>query len=341
MKGNWDRGSNSSLISKRFSKLLLTFAMAAVITVAMAAPAAAEGTYYPEEVEEWGDVEMTPYLLFNATSGGALFVMQYGDQVLRDEITYEGDAGGAIVMGSHQELLKDHTYNIRLTFSGTADSTNTSYKALYGFSITESRPLLLSEIAPSPDNSIGTNYTDLVKVRILTNRVYTILDVVFSTADGYVDNSITGEVYINFLLNNIDVDVYNLEISTFSGFCRYDPDASYFTNIWGENLDNAADEFILRSDELAEHEQAISGMANEIRSGVIDQFTGMLSDVSSFISPTATYSDGSSSIYAPAMAFAGLYDKIVAALPPLIQALFSVVPMLAFLAWLFGFGRSL
>lgn len=344
MKGNWDRGTNSSLTSKRSNKLILAFVMVVTFLTAMAAPAAAAGTYYPEEVEEWGEVEMTPYLLFSGTSAGGLFVLQYGDQVLRDDIEYDAGtySGGGIVIGSKQELLADHTYHIRLAYSGTANSDNTPYNSVYGFSITESFPLFLSEVAPSPSNSINKSYLDLIKTNGVSNQSIFVRDIYFSTADGYIDNSPLGEVYINIHLNNLDYDIQKIQITSLSGYCKYDPDASYYTNIWGDKLDQTADEFMDLTGQLGEKQSEISGMANDLRSGVIDQFTGMLSTTAGFVSPAATFASGDSvSIYGAANVFLGLYNSILGALPPTVQALFTVIPMLAFLAWLFGFGRSL
>lgn len=341
MRGNWDRGTNSSLTSKRSNKLILAFVMVVTLLAAMAAPAYAAGTYYPEEVEEWGKVEMTPYVSFNGTSGGALFLLQYGDQKIRDVFTYDGP-GGALVLGSKQVLEKDHTYHLRFAITGSSDGDNTKYNTFYGVSITEKRPELVSEIAPSNSNSIGKNYHDLVKFSSISNGSFLIADFWFSTADGYIDNSLLGEVYINFLLQNLEEDIYNMEITNFDAYCMYDPDAYYYTNIWGDNLDQTADEFLNNTNLLAEKEREISGMANDIRSNVIDKFGDMINTTVNFVSPAATFSgEGNTSIYGAATSFIGLYNSIISSLPPIVQALFTVVPMLAFLAWLFGFGRSL
>ncbi len=174
---------------------------------------------------------------------------------------------------------------------------------------------------------------------INTDDNYDLVTFAFCTAQGYIDNLEWGELYAAFDFLGELVTLGKPVIDAIYVDCVADPSAEYFQRLALGQLTDAADNLEKASNALQDKEKEIMDKASGIYDSVSSDFHNYLADAKSFMS-AATRSAASLGSAANVLT-ASIYDPIMSSLPAEVAVLFSVVPMLAFVAWLFGFGGRL
>lgn len=327
MKGSLDSVSKHSLILRFFRSLVIIgLAAAATFTAALPIMAAetimqeAEGYFYIDK-----DYTGTP----NYYTVGDTFTYNLAQELMT----------GCVI---NTNVQPGCTYTITYKLStdkGDIHYTNDKVN-LYSFTFSEALPGW-DDILNYQYNSADALYSEFLtwNREVPTDGSYEYYTFSFSTAEGYVDNIEFGNLFVNFNFRNDILYGSKYTLEEISVNCVVDPSAEYFRNLVLGELTDAADKFEDASNALQEKEKEIMDKASGIYDSVSSDFHNYLADAKSFMS-VATRSAASLGSAANVLT-TSIYDPIISSLPAEVAVLFTVIPMLAFVAWLFGFSGSL
>lgn len=342
MKGSLENASTHSLIS-RFSRSLAVIGIAAAATFSAAMPVYAE---------DWQTLSATPYFLYGSPDSDDNTVDTFSVAGVFDEINKsyglnENDTSSFLYWSNtaHMYVESDCTYKLtfKLLVTSTKSSLVTPLPDTFGtITFTDSLPTTWNELGHKL-NSVGKSHSSFVEHSGSYNKISSTgeenitFTYVFSTAQGYIDNVAPGNYYVNFL--NSDQDIFSEYGVTFFGVsieAVFDPLAEYYQKLVISNLDKKGDEFTEIGSKQSEHENWALDKAAELHAEASEQMGANLDLAKSFMQ-TSTFASGSgSSIAASAAAFGAIYNQVLDAVPPELQALVVIIPTLAFIGWVVG-----
>lgn len=291
--------------------------------------------------EDWEEVEVTdPRVLFcaSANTDGTLIELTVGTS--GPQIVYYPDMAW-FCLTQQIPIYSDCTYEIEFTISEIWNYFWSS-PIEYTFNVTQEVPDNLGDLTEQR-NTAGERYIDTVHYTIddyndglLTTKFS------FSTASGFIDNLRYGKYYVTFselIMPYEGSDWYDwteehywCDITSISVKCIMDPGAGYFTDKVIEDLSNKAAALDEVGSALSESETFLLNKSKDLRSSVQEDMQNMLGEANSFVTPVRS----TSSILSSTKVFTNLYTAFVARLPSYFYSLITVVPLLAFIAWLIG-----
>lgn len=318
-------GLTASRISNFCKFACVAITSAAVVSGSLALPASAAAV----DTSDWLEVECDPHVLWckNPIGDYTFIELPLG----YNEYNYNIYSSYALALTTGMPVYKDCTYQLEFTIyeiSLTRHNTN--------FCIESDFPYDMSKVTECY-NSDGVPYIDLVDIQVdyKSNLAYK-YTFTWSTADGYLDNIPTGDVWVTLLqvMSPAYEDSYKFNIQEVSASCVFDPGADYYIELTKQRQNKLVD---LTKQTVSKMREALSeAPVLDQMTGAVDYVSGAIGSAAALISPSSTYDlRGDISLYPAFAVFGSIYNNVFSGFPPVILALLATVPLLAFLAWLF------
>lgn len=330
--------SAQNLIDWRTSRCckLITAALMSVLVLAgsLILPASASAV----NTSDWIELETDPHFYFceNISYDQSLLEINVGYSFNRQLTKQYGFA-----FSCGMRLYKDTTYQLTLT------QPYESYQVATNFCVLDDLPSLVSDLSVQK-NSLNVAYLDCIDIQTGMVRIdgqnYRKYYITFSTANGYVDNYISGPNGYNYvsLLEICDIQTtgatlgnrVNFSVMEISAKCIFDPSAEYYNEITAERQNKLVDltkESVGKMKESLEQVTIVDDM-----SSAVDYVSGTIGKAAALISPTATFAGDTVNIYPAFALFSNIYNNVMGSVDPALLALAATVPLLCFLAWLFS-----
>lgn len=329
MNGSSAQNSIDLRISRSCKKIITALISAAAIVGSLVLPASASELIVTD-TSDWLELEADPHLFYcpRVLNDSSLQELEIG----MNYTDYPGEHF-AIVLSAGIPIYKDCTYVLEFTAYKLYASRHDQ-----NFVITDSLPNSVTDLGVQY-NSQGTAYIDTISYvdEYKSNTAYK-WTFTFSTAEGYIDNSPTGDCYVNLLqINDYNQELYEsviINISEISAKCIMDPSAEYYLEITKQRQNKLVEltkESVGKMKDSLEQVTIIDDM-----SSAVDYVSGAIGNAAALISPTATFAGNSINIYPAFALFSTIYNNVLGSVDPALLAVAATVPLLCFLAWIFS-----
>lgn len=322
----------------RYKKILISAITCFTCLITAAMPVLAAEESITQDATAWFfgcDVK-------SGNNSAAVTYYQPGDCIRISDGSNNG-VGPVVYTKIESECTYTITVDLHAQYDGIGDLSAAFNNELSFMSVTDSLPVTYGDfITGIRHNSAGTLYTDLVTLSIKGqpgNDYGNEFTFIFSTADGYIDNLETGEYYLSFLLDVVEditnsIGMVQVIMDSIEVTCTFDPNAEYYRNLLLSNLDEQGKELAEIGLKSSEHENWALDQAKSMREQASEQMQNNIDITKNFFGASTFARSGT--MQAAASAFMGVYNSIMVAIPYEVQAIFVIIPTLAFIGWVIG-----
>ncbi len=331
MKGS----SAQNLIDWRISrccKLITAALMSVLVLVGSFVLPASAAPEIPSDTSDWIELEAEPHFFYcpYILSNSSLIEFKVGDSLEAYWYSHYG-----LVFTAGIPIYKDCTYQLTISVHQVNVSRyNTN------FVVTKDLPDNVTDLAVQY-NSNNKAYLDTVDIKTTykNNSLYS-YTFTFSTADGYIDNTVLGDAFVS-LFSTCDPSIFDngyewarINITEMSATCIFDPSAEYYMDLTKDRQNKLVD---LTKDAVGKMKESLEQVTIiDDMSSAVDYVSGTIGKAAALISPAATFSGDTVNIYPAFALFSNIYNNVMGSVDPALLALAATVPLLCFLAWLFS-----
>lgn len=302
------KGLKDLLKSKFFNRILLSITIVLALSQAISAD------------QGWIEQEST---------GAVGWTTETGTEINYGELFTDYSGLYRMYLQAYTKLEKGVTYKITYTIEPVQGWWVTNFEGSYaGTNISTTQPTVTPVFTQT--NTNGEAYSDLVTV----TRNYDTIEILFSTATGFIDNLEWGENWVTVLYHYNKTDPGS--VTSLSGVTVQtviDPEAEWYTQQVLNKLDQVGDELELVVGEASLSENWAIEKAKEIRLEYGEKLDNNLNLAKSLVMPTRS---GTGNVIQSAQTFGMLLTNTLTAMPAKVQVLIVVLPLLALIGWILG-----